>query len=867
MTSTEDILIIGSGPLALSIALAFSSSHPTSQITVLSNDNAFNDSERFSTVDLRRLSNECQSSVTPTLATDARRVLCEDSELRHCLYTRGELSAVVKGDVRSKQIFERKKKALGLDDQKGTSKFLSSPESIRGILTASNAQTSKSSVLPNSRWQETIFDPSAAIIDMSQLLLILFRRCQGRSNVTFKFGVDIERPIIEDNAFKGLILNGGYKMTAKTAVLTDDHLLRKLFGFPSQMKVIGYDTTWLKPSDSVLKKYKDIPVLTNFSTGFTIFPPVNGEFKCTLELNGYSDLDVSDADPCPWSLTPRTEQEVRRNLAEVLPEAADQPLSWSKLGCSLVTDKCSGMVDRLPQLDGLFVATLPTTLEPHGVYLGAKVVDMIDQAAMTSSLRNLGLSVSCSVPENTLALHKPIVILGAGVFGLTTALHLAQRGYKNVTVLDREAYDQTGYTSAAASADQNKIIRASYGAQKLYENLAFEALDRWDEWNRDVRDASDLPDSLFFNDRLWDNCGFVRAGELTGLDPQETATQESFPEALKDTQYRLSDASRREDARINGIASTKLDPFDRSRRGLGLDGIFDGTGGCVAADKSCSWVLHLCQKLGVRTKLGIQYAFRDFVRNGSRIAGVKTGDGGTAFPADLVIVAAGGWTPSIVPEVADLLQTTAGSVVKIQLPPQSERPDIWRKYSSSEFPCWSWRLTGSTMQGTEVGGIYGFPRTPDGVIKIGFRGTKWTNMAYSTATGRLISYPETNPAGLPSKAMHNIREFCKENMPDLVGLPLSTRLCWYTDSVDSNFLVDRVPGTEGLMVASGGSGHAFKFLPVLGEHVVDVVEKKDTAYTNLFKWREPSAGGQKAGFNTPSDKWPALGRDDMSNSW
>jgi glycine/D-amino acid oxidase-like deaminating enzyme len=38
-----------------------------------------------------------------------------------------------------------------------------------------------------------------------------------------------------------------------------------------------------------------------------------------------------------------------------------------------------------------------------------------------------------------------IVIVGAGAFGLSTALHLALRGYKDVTVLDRHEYDNSGY--------------------------------------------------------------------------------------------------------------------------------------------------------------------------------------------------------------------------------------------------------------------------------------------------------------------------------------------------------------------------------------------------------------------------------------
>ena len=45
--------------------------------------------------------------------------------------------------------------------------------------------------------------------------------------------------------------------------------------------------------------------------------------------------------------------------------------------------------------------------------------------------------------------QKPIVIVGAGVFGLSTAFHLLRRGYEDVTVLDRAkelpARDGAGY--------------------------------------------------------------------------------------------------------------------------------------------------------------------------------------------------------------------------------------------------------------------------------------------------------------------------------------------------------------------------------------------------------------------------------------
>lgn len=77
----------------------------------------------------------------------------------------------------------------------------------------------------------------------------------------------------------------------------------------------------------------------------------------------------------------------------------------------------------------------------------------------------------------------PINIVGAGIFALSTALHLARRGYKNVTIFDKQPYDATLYSYLdgcdAASADINKIVRSAYGSQVAYQALTFDALEQW----------------------------------------------------------------------------------------------------------------------------------------------------------------------------------------------------------------------------------------------------------------------------------------------------------------------------------------------------------------------------------------------------
>ncbi|CAG7732842.1 unnamed protein product [Allacma fusca] len=46
--------------------------------------------------------------------------------------------------------------------------------------------------------------------------------------------------------------------------------------------------------------------------------------------------------------------------------------------------------------------------------------------------------------------------------------------------------------------------------------------------------------------------------------------------------------------------------------------------------------------------------------------------------------------------------------------------------------------------------------------------------------------------------------------------PVFTESCMYTMSPDEDYIVDQVPGVQGLYVGAGGSGHAFKMGPTIG---------------------------------------------------
>lgn len=79
-----------------------------------------------------------------------------------------------------------------------------------------------------------------------------------------------------------------------------------------------------------------------------------------------------------------------------------------------------------------------------------------------------GFSSICVV--NMISHDSKIVIVGGGVFGLSTALWLAEGGYGCITVFDRWNFDENFYNPAngcdGASADINKVFRMAYGNQQ-----------------------------------------------------------------------------------------------------------------------------------------------------------------------------------------------------------------------------------------------------------------------------------------------------------------------------------------------------------------------------------------------------------------
>src|SRR5437660_10293792 len=73
-----------------------------------------------------------------------------------------------------------------------------------------------------------------------------------------------------------------------------------------------------------------------------------------------------------------------------------------------------------------------------------------------------------------------VVVVGAGINGVTAAIELRGRGHK-VTLIDPGPLPHP----LAASTDISKAVRSTYGADEDYTALAERAVGLWKEWNEE----------------------------------------------------------------------------------------------------------------------------------------------------------------------------------------------------------------------------------------------------------------------------------------------------------------------------------------------------------------------------------------------
>ena len=370
-----------------------------------------------------------------------------------------------------------------------------------------------------------------------------------------------------------------------------------------------------------------------------------------------------------------------------------------------------------------------------------------------------------------------IVVVGAGIFGLTAAGELCGRGW-SVTVIDPGPVPR----STAASSDVSKVVRMDYGSDELYTAFAEAALVGWDRWN------ARWPSSLYHQD------GFLL------LAPQ-SMDRGGFERDGFDL------------LRTRGHGVQRLADLDRAVRFPAWsaanypDGYFNPRAGWAESEAVTAHVAAEAAAAGVHLAQGV--AFGGLIEQRGRIEGVRTA-AGEELRADFVLVAAGAWTPVLLPHLSDVMWTIGQPVVHLDAGSD-------RRWRAPQFPVWAADIART--------GWYGFPALDDGSLKIGHHGA-----------GRRM-HPDDERV-VTAADIDRLRGFLRRDLPALADAPIRrTRVCLYCDTFDGDFWIDHDPARPGLIVAAGDSGHGFKFAPVLGAVIADVVEQRPGPFAARFRWR------------------------------
>jgi len=371
-----------------------------------------------------------------------------------------------------------------------------------------------------------------------------------------------------------------------------------------------------------------------------------------------------------------------------------------------------------------------------------------------------------------------IIVVGSGVFGLQTAIELSLRRPKaDILILDRSPYP----VPDASSIDTTRIVRADY-ADATYARLADQAQEVW-------RSDPELKQHYHESGLLL----FAKEGH-----------------EYVHTSY----------ANVCGTDAVRWLPSNEVNKLTGregMEGYLNTRSGWCNAEAAMKVIYTRARK---RPNIRMESAqVESMLISASVVHGVVTKDGRRVY-ADTVVLAAGAWSPSLV-SLSSHITATGQVLAYFSISPEQQK-----------------KMRKQPVMLNLSSGWFVFPPSGDGEVKVARHAYGYINSRNGHVSIPCTTWDIPNQ-DIPREGHEALREGLREVYPELADLPFTkTRICWYSDTPTGDFLVSWHPSLQGLFLAGGGSGHAFKFAPILGRLIVDVMEGKDTELVEKWKWKD-----------------------------
>lgn len=367
-----------------------------------------------------------------------------------------------------------------------------------------------------------------------------------------------------------------------------------------------------------------------------------------------------------------------------------------------------------------------------------------------------------------------VAIVGAGVMGAATACELAHEGAK-IALIDQSVLPNP----RAASVDHSKVFRFAY-PDPLYVKLAVDALDRWRQLEAETAT------------RLLTPTGALLIGR------RRPSFEIKYYEALRE----------------EGLDAELLDSHQVALRFPQFDsnafayGVYDPSGAILHAETALRALIGLARQRRVNILEEEQVV--EVKQTATHRVAVVTGSG-KEIVCERAMIAAGPWSRKLFPFLRDRLTTTRQELVYFEptsttiSPHTSPNPG----FEPGDFPIFL----------EFESGFYGFPIHHGGAMKIA-----------NHHKGAEVD-PSSTGDSVGEEFIERCRKFFAEFIPGLADARVcETRLCFYNNTPDDDFIIDWDPQCDGVLVVTGFSGHGFKFGPTVGRIAADLLLSGSTSF-------------------------------------
>ncbi|KAJ5679688.1 hypothetical protein N7462_007932 [Penicillium macrosclerotiorum] len=243
-------------------------------------------------------------------------------------------------------------------------------------------------------------------------------------------------------------------------------------------------------------------------------------------------------------------------------------------------------------------------------------------------------------------------------------------------------------------------------------------------------------------------------------------------------------------------------------------------------------------------QMGVKYQVGEATRlmlGDHGITGIETASG-ECFTASRILLATGAWTSQLMASVEDDLQMptsvrienqlTAAGVCSAHFQLSQEERELY-----DLLPVYVYGGEGEVL-----------PPTAAGLLK--FTSTTAFKNTIQTSTGHTLSVPpSTHQYDVPESIRKECISHFKRRLPQLFDDGREAeyfRFCWDAITPNQHPLITRHPHSQlsNLYFAAGGSFHCWKFLPIIGQYVVNVLNGTSNGANRdeAWKWKEESLG-------------------------